>query len=80
MLEFVPDMYPGGIVRALLNKTAVAHYYDGPGPTQIRWYHIEHRAPGWLETCDSVADAQARIRAWVAGLDIEPWDEPTGTG
>lgn len=68
-------MYPGGIVYARLGDLDIAHYHASSGPTLIRWFHLDWTDPSYMVECESVTAAQTLIAQWVAGLDIERWDE-----
>lgn len=45
-----------------------------PRGYSIRWYHLEHGVPGWMELADTLDAAKAIVEAWARGLEIEPWD------
>ncbi len=49
--------------------------FDPTSPSVVRWFHMNHTQPGWMEVFPTVDDAKAAIELFVAGLDIVPWDE-----
>lgn len=74
MVKYEPDTYSGGFVtRAYWNGHYIATFVRRGDQYTLRWGHLDHPAPGYIETFASEAGAKTAIEAFVDSLDFEPW-------
>lgn len=77
-VTFLSDHYgvAGGIVfTAYMGNVKLGHYIAQGNGCSVRWYHLDHPHPLWIESFDSIEAGRAAFEAFAAGLEIVPWDE-----
>lgn len=76
MLKFDYDAYTDGLVtRAYMDGRYIATCVRNGSHCTVRWGHLDHPTPGYIEDFASESAARAAIEAFVESLDFAPWDE-----